>query len=129
MKGVEKIRHSKLLPRRQSRRLHTDQFAVCKFDARAFVFGCITRFERQSRNGCNCRKRLTTKTERSNREQIVSGSKLTGGMAFECQQRIVMRHSMAVSNHTDHALAARFNFHSNCSSASIQRVFEKLLHN
>jgi len=49
-------------------------------------------------------------------------------MAFERQQRVVMRHSMTVVNHADHALAADFHFDANGLRARIDGILEQFFH-
>ena len=49
-------------------------------------------------------------------------------MAFEGQQRIVVRHPMTVVGHADHVFAALLDFDANGFRAGIERVFEQLLH-
>ena len=49
-------------------------------------------------------------------------------MALEGQQRIVVRHAMAVVDDANHALAAGFDFDANGFRAGVQRILEQLLH-
>src|SRR5713226_150762 len=81
--GVEKIGDTESGASGQPRGLDADQFTVGKFDARAFGFRCVTRFEQQARYRGDGRKRFTAKTERSDGEEIVGGSELAGGVSFE----------------------------------------------
>ena len=49
-------------------------------------------------------------------------------MAFESQQRVVVRHPVAVVGHANHSLAALLDLDANGFRARVERVFEQLLH-
>src|SRR5262252_837284 len=105
-----------------------DEFAVGEFDPRTFHLGGIARFEQETRYRRDGGKGLATKTERCDGSQVIRGFELAGCVTLEGQQRVVVRHPVAIVNHTDHALAARFGFDANGFCASVERVFEQLLY-
>ncbi len=113
---------------RQSRRLYVDQLPPREFDARAFGFRLVARLQQQSRHRSDRRQSFPAKPQRGNRKQIVGGFELARGVALKRQQRVVMRHSVAVVNHADHALAAHFHFNPNGFRSRIDGVFEQLFH-
>ncbi len=123
---VEKIGDADGRSRRQTCRLDVDKFSAGKFEARAFGFRFVARFEQQPRDRGNRRERFSAKAERRDGKQIVGGAQFAGGVALEGQQRVVVRHAVAVVDDADHALAADFGFDANGLRAGVQRVFEQL---
>src|SRR5882762_4877841 len=71
---------------------------------------------------------FAAKSQRGNRKQIVGGFELARGVALERQQRVVMRHPVAIVNHADHALAAHFHFDANGLPARIDGVLKQFFH-
>ena len=114
--------------RRQPRRLYVNQFAPREFDARAFSFRFVARFKQQSRYRRDRRQRFPAKPQRGNREQVVRRAQLARGMAFERQQRVVVRHPVTVVDHANHALAADFHFDANGLRARVDGVLQQLFH-
>src|SRR5207249_5277952 len=82
--------------------------------------------EQHSRNRGDGRQRLAANRQRGDGKQIVGGLELARGVTFEGQQRVVVRHPVAVVDHADHALAADFHFDANRLRASIDGIFEQL---
>ncbi len=121
--AVEKIGDTNRRANRQTRGLYVNQFSAGKFDARAFGFRFVARFEQQPRDGGNCWQRFAAKTKRRDGKQIVGGFQFAGGVTLESQQRVVVNHAMAVVNDADHALAADFRFDANRLRSGIERVF------
>ena len=113
---------------RHSRRLHADEFAACKLNARAFPSGFVACFEEQARDGRNRRQRFAAKAECGDGKQIVGGFQFAGRVAFERQQRVVVSHAVAVVGHADHALAALLDLDAHRLRAGIERVFEQFFH-
>ena len=114
--------------RRKSRRFHSHEFSAGEFDARAFGFRFVARFQQQPRNRGDGRQSLPAKSQRAKREQIVGGFELARGVTFEGQQRVVVRHSMAIVDHADHALAANFHFDANGLRARVDGVLQQFFH-
>src|SRR5581483_4347874 len=103
--------------RGQPGRLDADELASGEFDAGAFGFGCVARFEQQTRDGGDGGKRFTAKAERGDGEEIVGGAELAGGVALEGEERVVVGHAVAVVNDADHAPAAGFGFDADAGHA------------
>jgi DNA mismatch repair ATPase MutL len=96
--------------------------------AGAFGFVSVARFEKQARNSRDRWKGLAAKSQRGNREQVIGGSQLTGRVAFECQQGVVVRHAVSIVDHADHPLAAHLGFDAHGLSTGVQGVLEQFLH-
>ena len=106
--------------------LYADEFAAGEFDAGAFGFFGVARFEQQPRDGRDGRHRFTAETERGDRHQIVGRAQFAGGVALEGQQRVVVRHAVPIVDDANHALAAGFDFDANGLRTGVERVLEQL---
>jgi len=113
-----------VVPAGQPRRLYVDQLAAGEFDARAFGFRLVARLQQQSRHRSDRRQSFPAKSQRGNREQIISRTQLARGVALERQQRVIVRHSVTVVDHADHALAADFHFDANGLRARIDGILQ-----
>ena len=112
----------------QTRRPYINQLAPREFDARAFGFRFIARFEQQSRYGGDRWQGLTAKSQRGNGEQIVRRAQLARGVALERQQRIVMGHPVTIIDHANHALAADLHFDTNRLRTRVDGILQELFH-
>jgi len=71
------------------------------------------RFEQQTRTAQSWAAPRREKPSVGNGKQIVGGTQLAGGVAFERQPRIVMRHAVAVVGLHGSSAAAHFHFDAN----------------
>ena len=65
--AVKKIGHADRRPRRQTLRVHTDEFSARKFDPRSVFFLGRARLQEQPRDRSDRRQRLAAKSERRDR--------------------------------------------------------------
>ena len=128
MVAIENVRDADRCSDGPSRGFRANEFPAGKFDARAFVFRFVARFEQQPRNCGDRRQSFAAKAQGSDGKQVVGGFELAGGMALERQQRIVVGHPVTVVGHADHALPALLDLDARAVRARIERVFEQLLH-
>ncbi len=95
---------------RQGRVVDVKNLAAGDFEAGSggfFAGGC---FERDAGDGGDRRQRFAAKAEGGDREQVVGGAKLRGGVALEGEQRVVAIHALAVVGDADELAAAGFDF-------------------
>ena len=88
--AVKKIGDADRRPRGQSLRIHANQFAARKFDARSLRFFGGASLQQQPRNRSNRRQRLAAKPQRGDREQIIRGTQFGRRVPLKRQQRIVV---------------------------------------
>ncbi len=124
--AVEKIGDADGRARGQAGGLHVDKFSTSKFEARAFGFRFVARFKQQARDGGNRGERFAAKAERRDGKQIVGGAEFACRVALEGQQRVVVRHAVAIVDDADHPLAADFGFNANRLGTGVERVFKQL---
>jgi hypothetical protein len=71
-------------------------------------------------------KSFAAEAESGDREQIVGGAELGGGVALEGEEGIVAYHAVAVVCDADELSTAGLNFDANTGGPGVERIFEEL---
>ena len=90
--------------------------------------GAVVGRQRESRHAGNRRQRFAAKSERAHAREIIELADLRRGVAFDGEQRVVVRHSASVVAHFDPFAAAVFEDDVDRARAGVDRVFDQLFH-
>ena len=100
--------------------------AASDLDYGAGVVFWGTGFEGQAGDAGNGWEGFAAEPEGGDRQEIVGGAELAGGVAFKREESIVLDHAVAVVGDTDELAAAGFDFDTDAGGSGIEGVFEEL---
>ena len=124
----EEIGHGQRGAAWQSSVIHVEDFAPGDLDARSGGILSSGRLQRHAGHRGNGGQRLAAKSQRGDREQVVGGAQLGGGVALESQQCVVAIHAVAVVSEPDELASARLHLDANAVGSGVQCVLQKLFH-
>src|SRR5258708_1806217 len=102
-----------------------EDVAAGDFDERAGGFFGYAGFELQAGDAGDGREGFTAGAEGGDRQEVVGGAELRGGVALEGEESVVLDHAVAVVGNADELAAAGFDFDADAGGTGVERVFEK----
>src|SRR5260370_18322325 len=83
-------------------------------------------FELQAGEAGGGEEGLAAEAEGGDRQEVVGGAELRGGVALEGEEGVVLDHAVAVVGDADEFPASGFYFDADAGCAGVERVFEEL---
>src|SRR5260370_42490200 len=83
-------------------------------------------FELQAGDAGDGGEGFAAEAEGGDRQEVVGGAELRGGVALEGEEGVVLDHAVAVVGDADELAASGFDFDADAGGAGVERVFEEL---